>query len=760
MNDIIRDLQVDNLQVDKDLPTGAPVNLSRRGLLVGSMGAAAGALVLGFGLPVRGARAQDAAKAVAPGTRVPAFLEIRPDNTARFLSPFVEGGQGVFTAMVQIVGEELDMDPKSFIVENAPTGSDYLVVFGKMRITGGSMSVRTSYDTMRKLGASARAMLLEAAATRLGVAADKLATEPGYVVHAASGQRIAYGDLAGDAMSLPVPAADSVTLRDPKQFRWIGKPVERLDVLDKSIGKAVYAIDLKVDGMLHAAVQHAPRLGMSVGAVRNEASVRAMKGVISVHHLPGAVAVVSERWWHAKRAVEALQVDWAEAGAKPVMDGIRVMPANFSTADFAERLANEPGDGKDAEKEGDAAAAFASAKTVVTATYHSQYLHHAQLEPPSTIARFNADGTLDVWMPNQAPEQFQADIAKRTGLDASKVNVHSPMLGGFFGRHFLYQAANPYPQAIQLAKETGRPVKVIWTREEEFLRDPMRPMAAVRFKGGLDANGMPVALEAISICEGPTEGIAGHNKDKLDETAVEGLTGKSYAIPNRRIAQIYVENPTMLAYWRSVGNSMNDFLYESFLDELADKGGKDPYELRMQLLKDNPRLSTLLKTVGEMSGGWKRGPFTAEDGTRRARGIAMASPFGSHTAAIAEVSIKAGEVVVHDVWEAIDPGSIVNPAIIEAQINSASALGVSQVLIEEAVYKNGMPVARNYDLYPILPPSRMPRVHARIIESGEKMGGIGEPGLPAVPPAVANAVSTLTGERVRRMPLSQYTFNS
>lgn len=754
MNEINRDFLIET-----ELPTGAPVNLSRRRFLLGSAGITAGALVIGFGLPVGDARAQDAAAKVAPGTRVPAFLEIRPDNTARFLSPFVEGGQGIFTAMAQIVGEELDMDPKSFIVENAPAGSDYLVVFGKMRITGGSMSVRTSYDTMRKLGASARAMLLQAAASRLNVHVDQLTTEPGHVVQTASGQKIAYGDLAKDALGLPVPAAETVKLRDPSQFRWIGKPVARLDILDKSTGRAIYGIDCKVDGMVHAAVQHAPRLGMSVSAIRNEDAVKAIKGVISVHRLPGAVAVVSERWWNAKRAAEALQVEWHEAGSEPVTAGIRVMPADFSTAAFSQRLANEPGDGKDAEKEGDVVGAFASAKTVVSATYHSQYLHHAQLEPPSTLARFNDDGSLDVWMPNQAPEQFQADIAKQTGLDASKINVHSPLLGGFFGRHFLYKAANPYPQAIQLAKEVGRPVKLIWSREEEFLRDPMRPMAAVRFRGALDADGMPIALEAVSICEGPTEGNSGHKPDKMDPAAVEGLTGKAYAIPNRRIAQLYVENPTMLAYWRSVGNSMNDFLYESFLDELADKGGKDPYELRLQLLKDDKRLTTLLKAVDEMSGGWKRGPFTAEDGSRRARGIAMASPFGSFTAAIAEVSVKAGEVVVHDVWEAIDPGSIVNPAIIDAQLNSAIALGLSQVLLEEVVYEKGEPVARNYDLYPILPPARMPRVHTRIIESGEKMGGIGEPGLPAVPPAVANAVSTLMGQRIRSMPLSQYRFD-
>ncbi|MGC4026562.1 MAG: xanthine dehydrogenase family protein molybdopterin-binding subunit [Mesorhizobium sp.] len=748
-----------NFLTTTDLPNGPPINLSRRGFLLSSLGMTAGALVIGLGIPLRPAGAQQPA-AIAASTRVPAFLEIRPDNTVRLMSPFVEGGQGVFTAMAQIVGEELDMDPASFVVENAPAGPDYLIILGGMRITGGSMSVRLSYETMRRLGASARRMILQAAVVRLGVPLEELKTEPGKVIHAASGRSLFYGDVAADAMDLPVPTADSVTLKDRNQFRWIGKPIARLDIHEKSVGKAVYTIDCKVDGMLHAAVQHAPRLGQDVKSIRNEDQVKAMTGVHSVHRLPGAVAVVAERWWVAKRAVEALQVIWREPGADPIMPGARNMPSDFSTAVFSDRLANERGKGKDAENAGNIEQALAAARNVVSATYRSQYVHHAQLEPPSALARFNEDGSLEVWLPNQAPEQFQADIAKRTGLDPSKVAIHSSFLGGFFGRHFLYTAASPYTQAVQLSSEVGRPVKVIWTREEEFLRDPLRPMAAVRFRGAVDGSGMPIAIEAISVCEGATEGISGHSDDRLDESAVEGLTGKAYAIPNHRIAQVYVENPTMIAYWRSVGNSMNDFFYESFLDELADQGKQDPYEMRLRLLKDNERLSNLLKAVGELSGGWKRGPFVAEDGTPRARGVAMASPFGSHTAAIAEVSIQGGEVVVHDVWQAIDPGSIVNPAIIEAQVNSAVALGLSQLLLEEAIYENGEPLARNYDLYQILPPDRMPRVHVRIVESGEKMGGIGEPGLPAIPPAVANAVSTLTGQRVRSMPLSHYTFKT
>ncbi|HAU5563661.1 TPA: xanthine dehydrogenase family protein molybdopterin-binding subunit [Serratia fonticola] len=731
-----------------------PANLSRRRFLLASS-SLAGAFVLGVGLPIGEGRAQSADVVLPPGTRVPAFLEIRPDSSIKFLSPFVEGGQGIFTAMVQIVGEELDADPATFVVENAPAGSQYKVMDSGMRITGGSQSVRSSYTTMRRLGALARQMLLQAASTALSVPVDELHTEPGRVIHAASGRSLTYGELAERARDLPVPAPETVKLKDPAQFRWIGKPVQRLDMHEKSTGQAIYTIDCRVDGMLHAAVQHAPRLGLTAGDIRNLDQVKAMKGVHSVHVLPGAVGVVAERWWQAKRAAETLQVSWQE----PQTPDANYMPADFSTEAFATALAQEPGNGEDAEVKGDFAQGMSTAKTTVSATYHSQYLNHAQLEPPSALARFNNDGTLELWIPNQAPEMFQADIAKRTGLAAENIIIHSPLLGGFFGRHFVYDTAMVYPQAIQLAKAVGRPVKLIWSREEEFLRDTHRPMAAVRFQAGLDAQGYPVALEAISICEGPTEGIAGKHGSKLDPTAVEGLAGKSYTIPNVRIAQIYKKGPVKLGYWRSVGNSMNDFLYECFLDEIADHSKLDPFALRLHLLQGNERLTTLLNAVAELSGGWQAGPYTAADGTRRARGVAMASPFGTEAAAIAEVSIENGQVTVHQIWEAIDPGSIVNPAIVEAQVNGAVALGLSQVLLEESVYEKGLPVARNYDMYPILPPSRMAQVHVRIVESGAKMGGIGEPPLPAVPPAVANAVSRLTGERIRAMPLSRYTFS-
>ncbi|MCK8787556.1 molybdopterin-dependent oxidoreductase [Roseomonas sp. NAR14] len=419
-------------------------------------------------------------------------------------------------------------------------------------------------------------------------------------------------------------------------------------------------------------------------------------------------------------------------------------------------LRAETGAGAPAEREGDVDSALAGAARVVEAEYDAPYLSHAQLEPPSALARFNPDGTLDLWLPNQMPELFQAAAAQVAGLRPEQVRLHSPLLGGFFGRHFLYDFASPFQQAIRLAQAAGQPVKVIWSREEEFGRDAVRPMGFVRFRGGLDARGMPVALHARVVGEGPIGRYFGalQGGSPVDPSMVEGIVEKPYAIPNRRVDCVPHRQPPVIAFWRSVGHSMNDFFYESFLDELAVAGGQDPFTLRLALLRDRPRQRALLEAVGELSGGWKRGPFEAE-GTRRARGVAMATPFNTEVATIAEVSIAAGEVVVHDVWVAIDPGSIVNPAIIERQVQSAVALGLSASLLEEVVFEEGAPRARNFDNYPILPRDRMPRVHVRIVESGAPMGGIGEPGLPGVPPAVANAVAALTGRRVRSLPFAK-----
>lgn len=735
---------------------GGPTNLSRRGALAAM---AAGGMLLAIGVPPRVARARAAAApadgALRHATKVAAYLNIRPDGTIRLLNPFAEGGQGVDTAVAQIVAEELDADPARFAVECAPAGPDYaLVANGTRRITGGSMSVRSSYAHFRKLGATARAMLVAAAARRWDVPEDEVTTDPidgGRALHVASGRSATYGELAEAAAALPPPA--DAPLKDPSRFRLIGRPLKRLDSRDKATGRVAYAIDLKVEGMLQAAVAHAPRAGAEPGQVVNEAQIRAMPGVHSVHRLPGAVAVVADTWWRARRAVEAAEVVWTAMSSA-------VVPEDFSSESMLAMLRNsadQPGHpARDAR--GDVAEALGSAARVVQADYDAPYLAHAQLEPPSTLARFNEDGTLDVWVPNQAPEVFQNLAAREAGLEPSQVRIHSPRLGGFFGRHFAYGPANPMPQAIRLAKATGRPVKVIWSREEEFARDAYRPLSFARLRAGLDAQGKLVALHATVPGEGPITkhfGAARLGDPPVDSSVVEGVAFKPYDIPNRRVDFVHVPQPVNLGFWRSVGHSMNDFFYEGFLDEVADAAGRDPFEFRMELLAHSPRHQELLRAVADLAGGWRRGPFDAPDGTRRARGIAMASPFGSEVATIAEVSIAAGEVRVHDLFVAIDPGQAVNPAIIAAQVQSAAAIGLSSALYEEVVFDSGQPQQRNFDTYRILPPDQMPRVHVRIVESGAPMGGVGEPGTPGVPPAVANAVAALTGQRLRSMPFAK-----
>lgn len=731
------------------LEDGETLNLSRRGLLGG---VAAAGLLLGAGIPGRVARAQ-AMGGLQNATKVAAYLNIRPDGTIHLRNPFVEGGQGVDTAIAQIIAEELDADPARFTVTCAPAGADYMVVGnGQRRVTGGSLSVRSSYAHFRKLGATARAMLLQAAAERWSVPAGELATEPGRVLHRASGRSANYGELAEAAAALTPPT--DAPLKDPKNFRLIGKPVPRLGMRERSTGRVQYAIDLKVDGMVQAAVVHAPRAGAQPGEFGNEAQVKAMPGVHSVHRLPGAVAVVADSFWRARKAVESLQVIWTALSGP-------VLAEDFSSATMLASLKGAKGrPGSTAEQAGDVEAALTRAARVIEAEYDVPYLAHAQIEPPSALARFNEDGTLDVWVPNQAPEVFQGVAAREAGIEPGKVRIHSPPLGGFFGRHFAYGSGIPMPQAIRLAKAVGKPVKVIWTREEEFRRDAYRPLAFASFRAGLDNQGKLVALHAAGYGEGPVTrhfGAAALGNPPVDGSIMEGLRGKPYRVANKRIEFVPVPHPpgVNLGFWRSVGHSMNDFFFECFLDEAAQAAGRDPLAFRQGLLQHSPRHLNLLKAVTELSGGWRGQPFNAPDGSRRARGLAMASPFGSEVATIAEVSVAQGEVVVHDIWVAIDPGQAVNPRIIEQQVQSAVAIGLSSALAEEVIFERGEPRTRNFDTYTVLRRDRMPRVHVRVVESGAAMGGIGEPGTPGVPPAVANAVATLTGQRIRSLPFTR-----
>ncbi len=721
--------------------------MSRRGLLGGM-----GALALGVALSPRISLAQATGQAPADTPNpLEAILELRPDGTVFLQMPYVEGGQATSTAMAQLVGEELDLDPAMFTVECAPPLPAY-VVPGTRRTTGGSSSVRRSYMPMRKLGATARAMLIQAAAARLAVPGAELATEPGRVIHPSSGRSLGYGELARAAAELPVPATPE--LRSPEQFRWIGKPVARIDGRDKSTGRTRYSIDVSMEGMLLASVKHAPRLGMQVRRLLNEDAVRAMRGVHSVHALAGCVAVVADRWWRANRAVEALQVEWSEA-AEP---GRFVMRADFSTAKAREEMRTADGPRYNAEDIGDAEGVLAAADKVVEAVYDVPFVSHAQIEPPSATASWNdAEGTLEIWLPNQAPDRFIKMISDASGIDPSKITLHSPTLGGFFGRHFVYPHSSPFPQAVALTRAVGRPVKLIWSREQEFLRDAPRPLGMARMRASIGADGMPTALKIEAVCDSLVASM-GAAREAADPTAVEGLAERVYQFKNRKVDHIAYRYPVVVGALRSVGHSLNDFFMESFVDEMADAGGIDPLEWRRRMVSDSARHLALLDHVVEMSGGWRRGPYTAGDGTKRARGIAMASPFGSETATIAEVSIRDGEVQVHDIWTVIDPGRIVNPTSVRMQMQGGTALGLSLLLSEGLEFEHGKAVARNYDGYPMMAPYRMPRVHVGIIESGAEMGGVGEIGVPGGMSAAANAVARLSGERPRSLPLSKTRF--
>lgn len=721
------------------------VNLSRRNLLGA---AAAGALVLGLGAPKHAPAAVGASPdryppGSAKGRDVAAFLTINPDETVTLRNPFGEMGQGVYTSVPQIIAEELDADIAAFRVEQAPHGPAWQIMFGdRLRLTGGSLTTRTTFTTFRVVGATARSMLMAAAARRWDVPVADLTTEPGKVLHAASGRAASYGSLAADAAALEPPA--DVKLRDPATFRLIGQPVPRTDVYVKSTGRAVFGIDTRVPDMRYAAVVHSPRYAEADSI--DDTKARAMPGVVSVRKLPGGVAVVADSFWRAKQAAAALRITWSGG----------TIPADFSSSGHLAALqAGFAQKGETAEARGHADAPLAGAARVIEASYDAPYLSHATMEPQNATARFNPDGTLEVWLGNQAPDFFAQVAAGAGGVPVDKVIVHTPFLGGGFGRRFTY-GMEVLAEAVLLAKAEGAPVKVVWHREEDFARDHFRPLSAVHFRARLDTDNRLTGLEIVAAGEGPTgRHFSSFMRDpKVDDSVVEGLTERAYAIQDLRVGYVKVVHPTNIGFWRSVGHSMNAFFYESFLDEVAKAAEKDPVAFRLDLLRDSPRQATLLRAVVDLAGGFRSAPYTVA-GARRAMGVAMDNPFGSEVAVIAEVSADKGEVRVHRVWIAIDPGSVVNPAIVTNQMHSGVAMGVSQALLEQITFKDGWIEQSNFDTYSFLPPDKMPEVFVRIVESGAPMGGIGEPGTPAVAPAIANAVATLSGQRIRSLPLSK-----
>src|SRR6185437_10181427 len=600
--------------------------------------------------------------------------------------------------------------------------------------TGGSSSVRSSYDTLRKAGATARGMLVAAAAQQWGVDASACRTEMGAVIHTATGRTLRYGALVSRAAALPAPS--DPPLKNPAEFRILGTRVRRLDTPAKVNGTARFGIDTRVPGMLYASIERSPAFGGGVSRV-DDSRARTMPGVKRVVQLAAvksarsenAVAVVADSYWHALAARRALHIEWND-GPNGSLDSTAI---RARLAQLAEKA------GIPARTEGDASAAM-----TIEAVYEVPYLAHATMEPMNCTAHVRDDGC-DVWAPTQGQSGTQQVAAEVAGLPPEQVRVHTTYLGGGFGRRSETDFA---AEAVQLSRVMGAPVQVIDTREDDVRHDFYRPTTYNRFAAGFDAGGRVVAWTHRIVGASIATSKGRPPRDGIDGSLVEGAANVPYEIPSILVEQTIADLPIPLGYWRSVGSSHNAYLTECFVDEVARAAGKDPYEFRRALLANHPRHLGVLELAAEKAGWGKPLP------TGRTRGIAVAESFGSYVAEVAEVSLDGNSVPrVHRVVCAVDCGPIVNPDTIEAQMQSGIVYGLTAALYGDITIDRGRVRQGNFNDYPMLRMKEMPAVEVYIVPSSEKQGGIGEPGTPPIAPAVCNAIFAATGKPVRRLPI-------
>ena len=706
---------------------------SRRAFLKGSGGAA---LVLGFALPMAG-RAVAASAPTAAGVFAPnAYLRITPDNKVRVISGSIEMGQGVLTAIPMLLAEELDADWSTVSVELAPTDPAYNNPIFGIQATGGSTSVRGHWLPLRKAGAAAREVLVAAAAARWKLEPSSLRTDKGFV-HGPGGRRASYGSLVAAASALPVPKEPK--LKDSAQFKLLGRPLKRLDTPAKVNGSARYGIDAHVDGMLVAVMARAPLPGVKAARF-DERAARAVKGVQQVIEIPSGVAVLATGYWAARKGRDALQVAW-DLGEYASLSSAKVSAMLAEGAAQAESVALEAGN---------PAAAPAPGSTVLTAQYEAPYLAHACMEPMNCTARVQGD-EVEIWAGTQSQGPAQGILSQVAQVQQARVKVNALMLGGGFGRRF---APDFVIDATLLSKLSGKPVKLIYGREDDMVAGFYRPAAVARFEAALDGQGRPTLLKAgigspsIMAASGfmqiPASGV--------DSLAMEGVADHPYAIPNQRLAYGRREPGPKVWFWRSVGHSQNIFFMEGLIDEMAAAAGKDPFEFRRQLLSKQPRYKAVLEAAAQKA-GWGR-PLPAGV----ARGIAVAQSFGSYVAEVAEVSVAPdGTPRVHRVVAAVDCGMVVNPEIIRRQIEGSIAFGLSAALHEQVTFRDGRPEQANFNTYPLLRMGEMPTVEVHILPSTEAPGGIGEPATPPLAPAVVNAIFAATGKRLRSLPIRAET---
>ena len=700
----------------------AESTVSRRDFLKVSGGAGVG-MVLSFYLPATTRWIEGTS--LVEG-QLNAWIKVGTDDMITFFVSESEMGQGIMTSLPMILAEEMEADWSRVRAEHAPANAG---LYGNQS-TGGSTSIRTNFDKLRKAGAAAREMLISAARETWGVAREDLRAENSAVIHVPSGRKLSFGELAVRASRL-VPPEDP-PLKDRKDFKLIGKRTKRLDTPYKVNGTAVYGMDVKVPGMLVAQVEHSPVFG---GRLQSFDAAEALKvdGVTNVVEIPSGVAVVAKGYWPAKKGRDALRVTWD-----------RGEYGDVSTTDITRMCRELIPKGADARNDGDADDVVRAAERKLTATYEVPYLAHATMEPMNCTAHVRSDGC-DIWAPTQAPTATQSTAARITGLPPSRINVHTTFLGGGFGRR---SAVDFVEDAVYTSKAVGAPVKVIYSREDDTRAGHYRPTAYNEFEGALDKDGWPLAWVHRIVSPSILDGKGWLRGRPIDQAAVEGAANIPYDIPNVHVTWTYPKLPITTHWWRSVGSSQNAFVTECFFDELAHAGGKDPVEARLRLLGKEPRHARVLEVAAEKAGWGKALP----DG--HYHGCAVHKSFGTIVAEVAEVSVNdAGEVHVHRVTVAVDCGDVVNPDTIEAQMHSAVAYGLTAALWGEITFKDGRVEQGNFDSYPVLRMNRMPRVDVHIVTSGDPLGGIGEPGTPPIAPAVCNAIFAATGKRVRKLPI-------
>lgn len=713
---------------------------SRRRFLI-TVGTAAGGLVIG--VPFGPARA--AAALAAPWTQahpadaaeVGAWLVIARDDTVTIRVAQAEMGEGIFTALPMIVAEELECDWAKVRAEYASVNRSLREnnIYGRMS-TGGSSAVRLGRVALQQAGASARIRLIEAAARQWGVAPGECTAREGKVEHRASGRSLGYGALAEAAGKIRLDAEPAI--KTPEQYRLIGKPVSRLDTPEKVDGTAVFGLDVRVPDMLYAAVKTCPVFGGSLKSFEFTA-IKDRPGVHSAHPIPNGIAVVADSTWRAKAALEALPVTWDEGPNA----------AANSAAHRALFRAAVDSPGAVARNDGDAAKALAAAGGKrVDAVYEVPHLAHATMEPLNCTAHVQAD-RVDIWVGTQVPEAVVALAADLTGVKPANIFLNNCFLGGGFGRRLV---PDEIRQALLVAKAVGRPVKLVWSREEDMTHDRYRPQAAIRFEALLGSDGMPTSWRT-GTGVGSIARSLGRDKvaSGVDRSALEGLENMRYSVPNILVECALRDTPVPLGAWRSVNSSQNGFALESFIDELAVAAGKDPYQFRRALLAGHADWLKVLDTAAEKA-GWggklERG---------RGRGIAVFECFGTVCAEIAEVTVsRKGELKVDRVVAAVDCGHVVNPRIVESQIESAIAFGLSAALYGEITLAEGRVEQSNFDAYEMVRMADMPKVDVHLaLSGGTKWGGIGEPGTPPIAPAVTNAIHAATGKRIRALPLKR-----